>query len=85
MQKEYDFDFLHCDYWLYYYKDPLWYVLINEQFYWLRIAFYSLDVETQNVLDYFIIQDNDRKNFELDKYIKRLKVAFLKFYEGQEK
>jgi len=84
MEEKNDFGFLDYDYYGVYYHDPLYVLMINEQFEVLRKSFYCLDEDTQNILDYFIIQRNDVDNIDMDidKYINNLKRTFLDLYSA---
>lgn len=82
MKEEYDYGFLDYDYYGVYKHDPLYVVMINEQFRLLREAFYKLDNNTKYILDYFIIQRQCPNHIEvdIDKYIKQLKKSYLDTY-----
>ena len=79
---EYNFGFLDGDFWRHFNDDPLMHVLINEQFEVVRRAFLSLDKNTQNILDYFIIRKLNYEGIEVDlkKYIKRLANRYFDYY-----
>ena len=84
---EYDYDFLDYEYWKCYNINPFWHHLINEQFEAIRKAFRSLDENTKNILDCFIIRKIKINNVEvdMDKYIEELKRAYYYFYNKNEK
>ena len=71
MNNEYDFGFLDYDYYGEDHNDPLYILMLNEQFDVLRNSFNELDENTKNILDYFIIQreNNDIWDVYIDKYI----------------
>lgn len=82
MNNEYDFGFLDYDYYGEDHNDPLYILMINEQFEVLRNSFNELDENTKNILDYFIIQREDNQDIEvdIDKYIEELKNKYFDLY-----
>ena len=82
MKNEYDFGFLDYDYYGEDHNDPLYILMINEQFEVLRNSFNELDENTKNILDYFIIQREDNQDIEvdIDKYIEELKSKYFDLY-----
>lgn len=82
MIEEYDYGFLDYDYYGIYSHDPLYVLMINEQFRILRESFYSLDENTKNILDYFVIRRklSDNIDVDIDKYTETLKKAYFDFY-----
>lgn len=82
MVEEYDYGFLDYDYYGEYGNDPLFILMINEQFDILRKSFYELDTSTKAILDYFIIQRNSLDNLEInaDECICKLKEKYLNSY-----
>ena len=83
----YNYEFLDYKYWGSYNINPLTFCIINEQFECIRRAFYSLNEDSKNILDYFIIQRLELYNIDidLDKYLKELKYKYLYFYEKHYK
>lgn len=80
MKQEYDYGFLDYDYYGEYNHDPLYILIVNEQFKILRNSFHQLDDETKNIIDYFIIQRQSGDNIDIDNHIKRLKNEYLSMY-----
>ena len=82
MNNEYDFGFLDYDYYGEDHNDPLYILMLNEQFDVLRNSFNELDENTKNILDYFIIQreNNDILDVDIDKYIEELKRKYFDLY-----
>lgn len=82
MNEKYDYGFLDYNYYGDYNNDPLYILMINEQFEILRDSFYELDDNTRNILNYFIIEQESSDNIDvdLDKYIKELKNKYLDSY-----
>jgi len=82
MNNEYDFGFLDYDYYGEDHNDPLYILMLNEQFDVLRNSFNELDENTKNILDYFIIQreNNDILDVDIDKYIEELKSKYFDLY-----
>ncbi len=84
LEKE-DYGFLDHEYYDYYNNDPLYVIMINEQFKILRESFYELEIDDRNILDYFILQNNKyRFEFDLDLYIKKLRNMYLKNYDNYD-
>jgi len=84
MNKIDEYDFLDYDYYGEYNFDPLYILLINEQFKYIRESFYQLDNDTKNILNYFVIQREDFNNLDLniDKYIRKLRKKYLELYNA---
>lgn len=82
MNRDYDFRFLDYDYYGEDYNDPLYILMINEQFEVLRNSFNELEDNTKNILDYFVIQreDNNDVEVDIDKYILELKSKYFDLY-----
>lgn len=82
MIEEYDYGFLDYDYYGEYNNDPLYILMINEQYDVLRKTFYDLEDNSKNILDYFVIQRNKNENIDIniDKYIQELKHNYLDNY-----
>ena len=78
-----DYGFLDYKYWGSYNINPLTFYIINEQFECIRRAFYSLNEDSKNILDYYIIQRLELYNIDidLDKYLNELRYKYLYFYE----
>ncbi len=82
MREEYDYGFLDYDYYGEYNNDPLYILMINEQYDILRNSFYDLDENSKNILDYFVIQRNENEKIDvnIDKYVQELKYKYLNNY-----
>ena len=82
MIEEYDYGFLDYDYYGEYNNDPLYILMINEQYDVLRKTFYDLEDNSKNILDYFVIQrnENENKDVNIEKYIQELKHSYLDNY-----
>lgn len=83
IKEEYDYEFLDHEYWKSYNIDPLWFCIINEQFDCIRDAFDSLDENSKNILNYFVIRRLKLNNIDidLDKYLDELRYNYLYYYE----
>ncbi|MBQ8892717.1 MAG: hypothetical protein IJ068_07650 [Bacilli bacterium] len=83
IKEKYTYDFLDHKYFKSYNVNPLYFCIINEQFECIRKAFNSLDDDSKNVLDYYIIRrlSLDNINVNLDKYLDKLRYRYLYFYE----
>ena len=82
MIEDYNYGFIDYKYYGEYSKDPLYILMINEQYETLRKSFYDLEDDIKNILDYFVIQRNKLENIDLniDKYICKLKNLYLDNY-----
>lgn len=79
MKEEYEF--LNCPYWRYFNDDPLMHIIINEQFENIRKAFFSLAPDVKNILDFYIIKENDFNGLDIDRYLNMLAEKYFYYYE----
>lgn len=79
-----DYGFLDYDYYGEYSNDPLYILMLNEQYQILRDSFYKLDSDAKNVLDYFVIQRKHENTIEvnLEEYIHKLRKKYLDMYNS---